>query len=81
VDRQTRDVLDELVGRQAPALSELHAHDAEWLEAIHDAWRDGRIAGYPADESELHAAQDWLASAYRQAEARFRAGRARRRAA
>jgi hypothetical protein len=81
VDRQTRAVLDELVGREAPALSELHARDAELLGLLRDAWVDGRIAGFPADESQLDASIDWLLTPYREDEAAFRAEHAARDAA
>jgi hypothetical protein len=59
VDRATRAVLDELVGREVPDREALRAHEYEWLDALNAAWVDGRIPGFP-DETEFDAAFDWL---------------------
>ena len=52
VDRKTRAVLDDLVGREAPARGSLSdGRSAQLCAAISDAWVDGRIPGFPEDEA------------------------------
>jgi hypothetical protein len=61
LDPKTRSLLEELVGPEAPARGSLSSErEAQLCEAISDAWIDGRIPGFPEDDSEVHAAQRWL---------------------
>lgn len=58
MDRQTREALDRLVGREGPTgltIIELSALSGR----LHDAWVAGDIPGFPEDASVLEKAQHW----------------------